>query len=102
MKASIIENENIDGTLVLGIYEGTTEVVNDAGMAKDLKAKIETILELVISRQRKILHYQSSEVQKVIHFCLVLERKTKLIQALSGMLEQNLLQAKNISEISSQ
>ena len=45
MKASIIENENIDGTLVLGIYEGTTEVVNDAGMAKDLKAKIETILE---------------------------------------------------------
>ena len=29
----------------MGIYEGTTEVVNDAGMAKDLKAKIETILE---------------------------------------------------------
>ena len=45
MKASIIENENIDGTLVLGVYEGTTEVTNDAGMAKDLKTKIESILE---------------------------------------------------------
>lgn len=45
MKASIIQNDNINGTLVLGIYEGTTEVANDAGMEKALKARIDSILQ---------------------------------------------------------
>lgn len=45
MKASIIQNDNINGTLVLGIYEGTSEVANDAGMEKALKTRIDSILE---------------------------------------------------------